>query len=244
MSKYQKKKTKTKEEREIEIQGAKLFGKHVSKEKGRALLAVSLIACALPMILGARYWDEIPLMVESGLIGANGEDDSIPRWIVAFGLPALMMLLNFLCHMQLLAYQKRMEVPAAKFRLVGRWGFPIISVLFCSGMIRQSIGAEVLPLLFVTPCVIGLVLLILAGHMWDCPANATIALRLPACIENEIVWKQVHLFTAKIWLVAGLVIIAAAMILENSAIITVVVTLAAVAMPVLHATVQGNRFLG
>ena len=95
MSKYQKKKAKTKEEREFEIQSAKMVGKHVSAEKGRALLIVSLVACALPMILGARYWNQIPLMVESGLIGANGEDDSIPRWMVAFGLPALMMLLDF-----------------------------------------------------------------------------------------------------------------------------------------------------
>ena len=98
MSKYQKKKVKTKEERELEIQGAKFFGKHVSREKGRALLIISLIACALPMILGAKYWNQIPLIVESGLVGTDGKDDSIPRWMVAFGLPALMMLLNFLCH--------------------------------------------------------------------------------------------------------------------------------------------------
>ena len=243
MSKYQKKKAKTKEEREIEIQGAKVFGKHVSKEKGRALLAVSLIACALPMVLGAKHWNEIPLMVESGLIGVNGEDDSIPRWMVAFGLPALMMLLNFLCHMQLLGYQKRMEVPAAKFRLVGRWGFPIISVLFCSGMIRQSVGAEVLPLIFVTPCIVGLAFMVLGGHMWDCPSNATIALRLPACMENPIVWEQVHLFAAKVWLIGGLVIIVAAMALENSAIVMFVIAVLAVAAPILKAAALGNRYL-
>lgn len=244
MSKYQKKKAKTKEEREFEILSAKMVGKHVSEEKGKALLIVSLIACALPMILGARYWNQIPLMVESGLIGANGEDDSIPRWMVAFGLPALMMLLDFICHMQLLGYQKRMEVPAAHFRLVGRWGFPIISVLFCSGMIRQAIGTEVLPLLFVTPCMIGLALLILGGHMWDCPSNATIALRLPVCMENEIAWKQVHLFAGKSWLAAGLVMIGAAMILNNPALVTIIIVLLAAGLPILYATRLGNKFLG
>ena len=41
-------KKKTEEERMIEAEGAKIFGKHVSKEKGRGLLVASLLACALP----------------------------------------------------------------------------------------------------------------------------------------------------------------------------------------------------
>ena len=30
------------------------------------------MACALPVILGVRYWDQIPETVETGLIGGNG----------------------------------------------------------------------------------------------------------------------------------------------------------------------------
>ena len=36
------------------------------------------------MILGVRYWDQIPEIVETGLIGPGGKDDSLPRWAVAF----------------------------------------------------------------------------------------------------------------------------------------------------------------
>ena len=141
-------KKKSREERMIEAEGARIFGKHVSKEKGIALLAASLLACALPMVLGARMWAQIPEIVESGLIGPNGKDDSIPRWMVAFGLPGLMCLLNFLAHMQLWLNQKHMTVPKPAVRLVGRWGFPILSVIFCSGMIRQSVGEKALTLPF------------------------------------------------------------------------------------------------
>ena len=103
MSNYQKyqKKKKTAEEQALEAQGAKIFGKHVSKEKGYVLLAFTLLACAAPMILGVRLWDQIPEIVPSGLIGADGNDDSIPRWMVACGLPGLMCLLNLICHGQL-----------------------------------------------------------------------------------------------------------------------------------------------
>lgn len=40
--------------RDLEIRGAEIFGKHLSPEKQRALLIVTLTACALPMILGVR----------------------------------------------------------------------------------------------------------------------------------------------------------------------------------------------
>ena len=156
-------KKKTEEERMIEAEGAKIFGKHVSKEKGRGLLVASLLACALPMVLGARMWDKIPEIVPSGLIGMDGKDDSIPRWMVAFGLPGLMCLLDLIAHMQLLINQKNMTLPKPAVRLVGRWGFPIISVIFCSGMIMQSVGEQALTLPFVTPCVLGLV--VIAGVM-------------------------------------------------------------------------------
>lgn len=36
--------------RDLEIRGAEIFGKHLSPEKQRALLIVTLTACALPMI--------------------------------------------------------------------------------------------------------------------------------------------------------------------------------------------------
>ena len=122
MSYDRKKKQKTAAQRELDAEGARLFGKHVSNEKGRVLLAATLLACAAPMLLGARMWSLIPEIVESGLIGVDGKDDSIPRWMVAFGLPALMCTLNLIAHGQLLYNQKKMTLPSTHVRLMGRWG--------------------------------------------------------------------------------------------------------------------------
>ena len=65
---------KTPDAGQLEIESVKLFGKHVSREKGRALLAATMLACALPMLLGIRLWDQIPEIVPSGLIGVDGQD--------------------------------------------------------------------------------------------------------------------------------------------------------------------------
>lgn len=228
MSKRQK---KTAEEWQVEIESARIFGKHVSREKGYLLLAVTLVACALPMVLGVRMWDQIPEIVPSGLIGANGEDDSLPRWVVVFGLPGLMCLLDLITHVQLMINQKRMTMPSPQVRLLGRWGFPIISVIFCSGMIMEASGAEkVLPLTFVTPCILGLALLILGGHMWDCPKDARVALRFSFCL-SDAAWRSVHRFAGWLWLAVGLLLIAQSMITATSTPVIAVVVLLALMAP-------------
>ena len=97
--------------RDLEIRGAEIFGKHLSPEKQRALLIVTLTACALPMILGVRMWDRIPEIVETGLIGPGGQDDSLPRWAVALLLPGLMCLLEAVAQVHAAAVSKADEDP-------------------------------------------------------------------------------------------------------------------------------------
>lgn len=235
MSKYtSRKKKKTPEERAIEAEGAKIFGKHVSREKAYLLLGVTLLACASPMILGARMWSQIPEIVPSGLIGANGEDDSIPRWMVAFGLSGIMCILDFLANFQLIMHQKKMTVPPPYVRLVGRWGFPILSVIFCSGMIRQSVGLKPLELSFVAPCVLGLLLLLLGSHIFDCPKSAMVALRFSFTERSEANWRTVHRVAGLTWLAAGLLVIIYTMISAMATPIMAILILVALVAPLLY----------
>ncbi len=226
--------------RELEIESAKLLGKHVSREKERVLLVVTLAACALPMVLGLRLWNGIPALVPSGLIGSDGKDDSIPRWMVAFGLPALMCLLEIIAHFMLHMNQKRMTLPPLPNRLVGRWGFPVISVLFCSGMILESTGAA-LSLPFLTPCILGLVLMMLGAHAWDCPRDAKIALHFSFLEQNERLWRDVHRFAAWVWMIVGLVVVAGVMLTADSTLMTGVLILAAVLAPMAYGKSKAGR---
>ena len=231
MSKKQK---KTVMDRETEIQGAKIFGKHVSEEKKRVLLIMTLLACAAPILGGLRLWDQIPEIYETGLIGANGEDDSLPRWAIVYAIPALMCLLNFLCHNQLRMSQKKMVLPKAHFRLVGRWGFPIISVLFAGGLVREAAGLKVMELTFLTPCVLGLVFMMLGAHMYDCREGSALSLNFSFLRGNSALHKELHRFAGLLWMIAGLAAIALAMATGTSSLITAVLLLAALAAPWLY----------
>ena len=147
-------------DRQAEMEAARLFGKHVTRDKAILLAVVTTVACALPAVLGLRLWEQMPPIVPTGLILSDGRDDSLPRYMVVFGLPGLMVVLNLICHGQLWYNQQRMTLPKAPVRLLGRWGFPFLSVIFCSGMILRSSDGQ-FDLRFITPCVLGLALLML-----------------------------------------------------------------------------------
>ncbi|MEG1988806.1 MAG: SdpI family protein [Oscillibacter sp.] len=233
------KKKKAPVSRDMEVESAKMLGKHASREKRRVLLVMTLLACATPLLLSARLWADIPAVVPSGIIGSDGKDDSLPRWVVAFGLPALMCVLDAIAHAMLQFNQKRMTIPPLLHRLVGRWGFPILSVLFCSGMILESTGAA-LSLPFITPCVLGLTLMLLGSHMWDCPRDARVALRF-SFTENEAAWKAVHRFAAWVWLVAGLVVLVGVMLTASSTVMTAVLIVAALLAPIAYGVTWNNK---
>ena len=186
-----------------------------------------------------RSLNDVSLIIDKGsifgLIGSNGQDDSIPRWMVAFGLSGLMCLLNFLSHFQLKRFQGKMSLPPVHVRLMGRWGFPILSVIFCTGMIRQSVGGQPLPLGAVAHNVLGLLLMLLGAHMYECPRDARIALRLPVVQNSDSSWNAVHKFAGLCWLAAGLVIIILSMISQMLSPLTAVLALGALAAPVIYA---------
>lgn len=234
MSSQKTKKRKTAEERAIEAESARVLGKHISKQKAQILMAVTMIACALPMVLGIRLWNEIPEIVSTGLIGVDGRDDSLPRWAVVFLVPGLMCLLNLICHGQLYVNQKRMTVPSRQVRLLGRWGFPVISVLLCSGLIMESAGRPALSLGMVAPCALGLLLLMLGSHMWDCPRDAVIALRFSFTEHSTTAWKAVHRFAGWLWITAGLLVIAGTMLTSEAAPMLLVLVFLALIAPLIY----------
>lgn len=225
---------------EMEMESARMFGKHVTKEKAILLLVVTMLACAMPIQVGIRLWDQIPEIVETGLIGMDGKDDSLPRAAVVFLVPGLMCLLNLICHGQLWFNQKRMTLPNTPVRVLGRWGFPVISVLFCSGLMLESAGSG-LTLPFLVPCVLGLVLLMLGGHMWDCPRDSKVALRFSFTEGNEQAWREVHRFAGWLWSIGGLLVLEATMLTDGANMMAPLLGLALLVVPVIYGYLRSGR---
>ena len=224
-------------EQQINEDGIRFLGKHISREKALALMAVTTLACAMPIVLGVMRWEQIPQLVTTGLVGVDGKDDSLPRWAVVFAIPGLMCLLNLIVHGQLMLHQARMKVPPKQIRVVGRWGVPLVGTFLSTAIIQYAAGEAVLPLAFTVSCILCLAMMLLGGHLWDCPTNAVLSLRhaFTGMVQEGDSWKSLHRFAAIVWLAAGLAALLDTMLHNQVAVIGVTALLAALILPELWA---------
>ena len=186
-----------------ELEASRYFGKHVSPEKASVLLVFTLLTCAVPMLLGLRLRSRIPSVVETGLIGPGGKDDSLSREVLIFGIPGLMCVLNLICHAQLWLHQKAGRIPPTPIRLLGRWSIPVISVLLCSFWIMRAAGEAVDPVFFL-PCILALLLLLMGSHFFDCKRESRLAFHLNRIEHWETPWRKTHRLAGICWMLAGL----------------------------------------
>ena len=189
--------------REQEREATRYFGRHVTPAKALVSLCFALLTAASPMLLGLHLWKQIPEIVETGLTTVGGEDDSLPRAVLVFGLPGLMCVLTLICHGQLWLHQKTGRLPPAPIRITGRWSIPVISVLLCSFWHRLAAGLQV-ELSFFLPCLLALLLILLGAHFFDCPRDSQIAFRFPSILHWETPWRETHRLAGVCWMLAGL----------------------------------------
>ncbi len=189
--------------RSQERAASRYFGKHVSPDKALLTLIASLLACAVPMLLGLRLWSQIPEIVETGLIGPGGEDDSLPRAVLVFGIPGLMCVLNLICHVQLWLHQKAQRVPPTPIRLLGRWTIPVLSVLLSGFWIMRAAHADV-SFFFYLPCILAFLLILSGAHFFDCSRGSRMAFHLKHIEYKDQAWRKTHQTAGFFWMLAGL----------------------------------------
>ena len=189
--------------REQEREATRYFGRHITPVKALVSLCFALLTAASPMLLGLHLWKQIPEIVATGLTTVGGEDDSLPRAVLVFGLPGLMCVLTLICHGQLWLHQKTERLPPAPIRITGRWSIPVISVLLCSFWHRRAAGLQA-ELSFFLPCLLALLLILLGAHFFDCPRDSQIAFRFPSILHWETPWRETHRLAGVCWMLAGL----------------------------------------
>ena len=200
--------------REQEIVASKIFGRHVDQKKAILLFVGALILAACPMIMGARLYDRIPEIVETGLVSVTGEDDSLPRWALVFLLPGIFTLGTIICHAQLWICQKKQKLPPTTVRLLGRWTVAVISVFFSSWAISR--GAD-FPLsgMFYIYLLLACILLIAGGHFYGCSKDAAVAIRSDFTKLRDRNWNAVHNSVGLCCFAAGIIICFAAMLFDS-----------------------------
>ena len=110
-------------------------------KKNKSRIIISSIIILLPMIFGLIMWDKLPDTMTTHW-GADGNADGFSGKVFAvFGLPAITLILHFVCLLFTLFDKKQKEQNPKALGMIF-WILPVVS-LFTNGiMYRTAFGKE------------------------------------------------------------------------------------------------------
>lgn len=169
------------------------------------ILWVTSVVILLPLVVGLILWNRLPSYIPIHWNAAGQIDDYSKKRFVVFGIPALLLGVQWLCALGVSLDPKKYKHPKKIVHIIF-WIIPMVSCLISAVIYAVALGKEV-KMEVVLPIFAGLVLAIVGNYLPKCKQNYTIGIKIPWTLNSEENWNKTHRFAGWIWLLGGLVII-------------------------------------
>ena len=172
----------------------------------RKTLILTTLVCLLPIIAGALLYSSLPETVPTHFNFEGEPDGWSSRAFAAFGLPAIMLGMNFVLQFALNADPKRQNMSEALMN-IAVWSVPVLSVLCCGMTLAKSLGYDV-RFEVVIPVFMGLLFIIIGNYLPKTKQSYTMGIRLPWTLNSEENWNRTHRLAGFLWVLCGVFFIA------------------------------------
>ncbi len=173
-------------------------------KKNLKLLIITSIAILLPVFAGLILWDKLPEKVP---IHWNAEwevDGFCSRPFAVFGLPLMMLALQWICVFATSADPKKQNHSGKILHFVF-WLIPVMSILLSAFTYLIAIGKDVRIEMF-SSMLVGLLFVAIGNYLPKCKQNYTIGIKIPWTLSSEENWNKTHRLTGWLWVICGLAI--------------------------------------
>lgn len=165
-------------------------------------LVLSTLVCLLPMVLAAALYSRLPDRIPIHFDASGQVDNTWPRALACFGLPAILAALNALAHFMLDTDPRRARAPRP-LRTLGKWLVPAIALFVQPMCLFIALGGR-FPVQVVIPALLGLLLVIMGNYLPKCRQNYTMGIRLPWTLHSADNWNRTHRMAGVLWMAGGL----------------------------------------
>ena len=173
-------------------------------KKNLKVLIITSVVILLPILAGLILWNQLPEQIPTHWNAAGEIDDWSSKPFAVFGLPAILLAVQWLCVLGTAADPKKEAHPQKVMYLV-LWICPVISVLMFTLTYIAALGGQV-RMEVIMPIFVGLVLAIVGNYLPKCKQNYTIGIKIPWTLNNEENWNKTHRFAGWLWTVCGIII--------------------------------------
>lgn len=166
---------------------------------------LKLLICCIPFILSAIYYNELPDQVAIHFDNAGNPDNYAPKFIAAFGIPALMIVLYLYSWFRNETDPKK--ISSETLRSLFGWFIPILSNLVHIFSISYAMGIKINLSLY-SSLFLGFVFIIIGNYLPKCRQNYTLGIKLPWTLHDPDNWNKTHTFAGWLWIAGGFIFIA------------------------------------
>lgn len=178
--------------------------------KNKKLPVVTSAVLLLPILTGLVLWERLPERIPIHWNAAGEIDGYGSRGMVVFGLFGLLLVMHWFCIVVTSLDPKNKEQGEKAIRLVC-WIIPVLSLVMAVLVYSTALGVAV-SVNAVLPVFLGLLFTVIGNLLPKCRRNYTIGIKVPWALENEENWNATHRFAGKVWVIGGLLVMAAGLL--------------------------------
>lgn len=201
------------------------------------------IIMLLPYAYLAIIWDKLPETVATHF-DINGEPNGWSNKTTLIWLPGLLIFLAYGLFWLIpkIDPKKKLEKMGDKYEKL-KWIFvslmSIISIITIFA--AQNKGGSITSQLLVIA--LGIFFVLIGNYFQTITHNYFIGIRTPWTLESDVVWKKTHKMAGKWWMAGGLLSVLAALILPNTLIMPVFIsiTLIIAFVPIIYSYIAYKR---
>ena len=170
-------------------------------------IILSTAVTLLPMAMGCILWDHLPETMAVHW-GADGAADGFgTKHVAVFLLPAILAVMNLLC-MVITAADPKQNGQNKKALNMVFWIMPLISLVACGTVYAVSMGMT-LNMFMLIPLLFGALFFVIGNYLPKVKQNSTLGIKIFWTLQNEENWNKTHRFAGKLWVISGVVMLAA-----------------------------------
>lgn len=173
------------------------------KEK-KITLIITSIAILLPIVIGLILWNRLPDTIATHFGADNEPNGWSSKAFTVFGLPAIMLLMHWLCVFASAADPKSENISGRMWGIV-LWIMPIVSVVTCSMCYAYALGVGV-NVGFVCCLLIGFLFVILGNYLPKSRHNYSVGVRTRWTLNDPDNWNYTHRIAGWIYVIGGFII--------------------------------------
>ena len=172
------------------------------KKYKNTLIITSFVTLA-PIVIGLLLWNKLPEQVPFHWDINGNVDNWASKPVAVFAMPALMLVMQWVCIFASTADPKSANYNRKTFQLV-LWICPILSFVLNTVVYCTALDCA-LPIETIVPMLMGALFIVLGNLMPKMKQTYTMGIKLPWTFASEENWNATHRFGGKVWFFGGIV---------------------------------------